>query len=70
MLSCSYRTDRSGELTRLGVLRDVERCRCSARRPVEQANEVIAEALADGVKVAKRAVKPGRRAAEDLVDDA
>ena len=32
--------------------------------------EAVADALDDGAKAAKRAVKQGRRAAEDLVDDA
>jgi ElaB/YqjD/DUF883 family membrane-anchored ribosome-binding protein len=32
--------------------------------------EVVAEAVEDGINAAKRAVKQGRRAAEDLVDDA
>ncbi len=32
--------------------------------------EAVAEAVEDGISAAKRAVKQGRRAAEDLVDDA
>lgn len=37
---------------------------------VERAKEVVSETVEDGVKAAKRVVKKGRRAAEDLVDDA
>lgn len=37
---------------------------------VERAKEAVASAVEDGVKAAKRVVKQGRRAAEDLVDDA
>jgi ElaB/YqjD/DUF883 family membrane-anchored ribosome-binding protein len=32
--------------------------------------ETVADAVEDGISTAKRAVKQGRRAAEDLVDDA
>lgn len=32
--------------------------------------ETVADAVEDGISAAKRAVKQGRRAAEDLVDDA
>jgi ElaB/YqjD/DUF883 family membrane-anchored ribosome-binding protein len=32
--------------------------------------EAVADAAEDGINTAKRAVKQGRRAAEDLVDDA
>jgi ElaB/YqjD/DUF883 family membrane-anchored ribosome-binding protein len=32
--------------------------------------EAVADAVEDGINAAKRAVKQGRRAAEDLVDDA
>jgi len=37
---------------------------------VDRAKEAVADAIEDGVKAAKRAVKHGRRAAEDFVDDA
>ena len=37
---------------------------------VEHMKEAVADAVEDGVNAAKRAVKQGRRAAEDLVDDA
>lgn len=36
----------------------------------ERVKEAVADAVEDGVKAAKRAVKQGRRAVEDLVDDA
>jgi ElaB/YqjD/DUF883 family membrane-anchored ribosome-binding protein len=35
-----------------------------------QMKEAVAEAVKDELRAAKRAVKQGRRAAEDLVDDA
>jgi ElaB/YqjD/DUF883 family membrane-anchored ribosome-binding protein len=37
---------------------------------VERVKETVADAVEDGINTAKRAVKQGRRAAEDLVDDA
>lgn len=37
---------------------------------VEHVKEAVAGGVEDGFKEAKRAVKQGRRAAEDLVDDA
>jgi ElaB/YqjD/DUF883 family membrane-anchored ribosome-binding protein len=37
---------------------------------VGRVKEAVADAVEDGINTAKRAVKQGRRAAEDLVDDA
>jgi len=37
---------------------------------VKRVKEAVADAVDNGVVAAKRAVKQGRRAAEDLVDDA
>jgi ElaB/YqjD/DUF883 family membrane-anchored ribosome-binding protein len=37
---------------------------------VKRVKEVVADAVDNGIVAAKRAVKQGRRAAEDLVDDA
>ena len=37
---------------------------------VDHIKELVVDAVEDGVKAAKRAVKQGRRTAEDLVDDA
>jgi ElaB/YqjD/DUF883 family membrane-anchored ribosome-binding protein len=37
---------------------------------VGRAKEAVADAVEDGISTAKRAVKQGRRAAEDLIDDA
>jgi ElaB/YqjD/DUF883 family membrane-anchored ribosome-binding protein len=37
---------------------------------VKRVKEVVADAVDNGLVAAKRAVKQGRRAAEDLVDDA
>jgi ElaB/YqjD/DUF883 family membrane-anchored ribosome-binding protein len=37
---------------------------------VKRVKEVVVDAVDNGVVAAKRAVKQGRRAAEDLVDDA
>jgi ElaB/YqjD/DUF883 family membrane-anchored ribosome-binding protein len=37
---------------------------------VGRAKEAVADTVEDGINTAKRAVKQGRRAAEDLVDDA
>lgn len=37
---------------------------------VDCVKEAVADALEDGVKATRRAVKQGRRGAEDLVDDA
>jgi ElaB/YqjD/DUF883 family membrane-anchored ribosome-binding protein len=37
---------------------------------VKRAKEAVADAVDNGIVAAKRAVKQGRRAAEDLVDDA
>src|SRR5262245_4831933 len=37
---------------------------------VKRVKEVVSDAVDNGIVAAKRAVKQGRRAAEDLVDDA
>jgi ElaB/YqjD/DUF883 family membrane-anchored ribosome-binding protein len=37
---------------------------------VGRVKETVADAVEDGISATKRAVKQGRRAAEDLVDDA
>jgi ElaB/YqjD/DUF883 family membrane-anchored ribosome-binding protein len=37
---------------------------------VKRVKEAVADAVEDGLGAARRAVKQGRRAAEDLVDDA
>jgi ElaB/YqjD/DUF883 family membrane-anchored ribosome-binding protein len=37
---------------------------------VGRVKEAVADAVEDGISAAKRAIKQGRRAAEDLVDDA
>ncbi|HEY8462145.1 MAG TPA: hypothetical protein VIM99_17280 [Blastocatellia bacterium] len=37
---------------------------------VKRVKEAVADAVEDGLGAAKRAVKQGRRAAEDMVDDA
>jgi ElaB/YqjD/DUF883 family membrane-anchored ribosome-binding protein len=37
---------------------------------VKRVKEAVADAFEDGVVAARRAVKQGRRAAEDMVDDA
>jgi ElaB/YqjD/DUF883 family membrane-anchored ribosome-binding protein len=37
---------------------------------VERVKETVADAVEDGINTAKRAVKQGRHAAEDWVDDA
>ncbi len=40
------------------------------RAEVGRMKETVADAVEDGLSAAKRAVKQGRRSAEDLVDDA
>jgi ElaB/YqjD/DUF883 family membrane-anchored ribosome-binding protein len=50
-------TDVSAAATQLGV-------------EMERVKDAVADAFEDGINAARRAVKQGRRAAEDLIDDA
>ena len=54
----------------LDKVTDAAMARVRLRAEAARMKEAVADAVEDGIHSAKRAVKQGRRAAEDLVDDA
>jgi ElaB/YqjD/DUF883 family membrane-anchored ribosome-binding protein len=54
----------------LDKVADVSAAAVQLGAEVERVKGAVADAVEDGINTAKRAVKQGRRAAEDLVDDA
>jgi len=54
----------------LDKVTDVGAAAAQLEAGVERVKGAVADAVEDGIDAAKRALKQGRRAAEDLVDDA
>lgn len=54
----------------LDIKADVSEAASRVKTEVERVKEVMSEAVEDGFNATRRAVKKGRRAAEDLIDDA
>jgi ElaB/YqjD/DUF883 family membrane-anchored ribosome-binding protein len=52
------------------ILEKTKEVREQLESEVKRAKEAVADAVDNGIVAAKRAVKQGRRAVEDLVDDA
>jgi ElaB/YqjD/DUF883 family membrane-anchored ribosome-binding protein len=52
------------------ILEKTKEVREQLESEVKRAKEAVTDAVDNGIVAAKRAVKQGRRAAEDLVDDA